>query len=175
MENYNIILTGIMGTNKKKIGTLVAQELSMGFVDVDSEIETREGLGVNNLYSKYGEWYLRDIESKIILDKSLLSDSVIVTSEGSVLGDNNIQNLRENSIIIHLKARPEAIIRNISKSNNRQPLVNENQLKKNINTLLESKSQYYSNNDYEIDVSDLTPEDAASLIVNTLHKKHDTR
>lgn len=168
MNNYNIVLIGPVGTQKLEIGTELSQKLSMRLVDTDSEIEIREGMDTNSIYAKYGEWYFRNIEQNVIQAKCMLDNVVIVIGEGAAFSITNIEALRQKCIIVYIKAKVDAIIRNISRNTDKKCLINEYQLRNRIKMLLECRKHCYSNNDYEIDVSDLTPEEACNEIITRI-------
>ena len=50
----NLIFVGLMGAGKSAIGRLVAQSLSIPFVDTDVEIERVSRMSISELFSSYG-------------------------------------------------------------------------------------------------------------------------
>ncbi|MGE5473584.1 MAG: shikimate kinase [Ignavibacteriales bacterium] len=166
----NLVFTGFMGTGKSSIGQLSASALSFDFIDIDKEIENRENMLISEIFATFGEAYFRRLESKLIEEISLKTKTVISTGGGVVLNPENISNLRKNGIVILLKAEPEIIYRNVAKDKNR-PLLNCENPMARIIELLEARKSYYENNDFEIDVSKLTIQEAALRAIQLFNNK----
>lgn len=165
MSRRNIVLTGFTGTGKSTVGRIIAEKLSMRFIDIDMEIERIEGLNINGIFARYGERYLRRLEEKIINDKLILDDVVIATGKSTVLDKNKIDAIREKGIVIYLKARPDVILKNISGGGENKTYSFSEEMKKRISEMLDKRREFYRNNDFEIDVSDMTPEEVSEQIL----------
>ena len=50
-----IALIGFMGSGKSTVGRILARSLGYGFVDMDSEIEKREGMSIPRIFEERGE------------------------------------------------------------------------------------------------------------------------
>jgi shikimate kinase len=138
----NIVLTGFMGTGKTTIGKALAKMLHMKLVDVDEEIETAQGMTINDIFKTYGEQHFRDIETAMIRKLSQEGNLVISTGGGTVLRDENMQALRENGTIFCLNAGPETILERTAGSQDR-PLLKVEDPKKKISELLAYRRPYY--------------------------------
>jgi len=160
----NLVFTGFMGTGKSSVGKLAASILNFSFVDIDKEIEYRTNMSITDIFANFGEPYFRKIESKIIKEFSEKVEMVISTGGGVVLNTENIRNLRKHGIVILLKAKPEVILKNVSKDKSR-PLLNCENPMNQIIDLLEARKEYYKNNDFEIDISELSIEETARKAV----------
>ena len=75
----NIVLTGFMGTGKTTIGKALAQMLHMKLVDVDEEIESAQGMTINDIFKTHGEQHFRDIETAMI--KKTFTGGVTLSSQ----------------------------------------------------------------------------------------------
>ena len=62
-DTDRIVLTGFMGSGKTTIGSLLAERLGWKFVDLDHEIERREGRSVPSIFAESGEARFRHAES----------------------------------------------------------------------------------------------------------------
>jgi shikimate kinase len=165
----NIVLTGFMGTGKTTVGKKVATTLHFNFVDTDKLVEKMAGMSVAEIFEKYGEEYFRKLEKAAVVKVSRLKNHVIATGGGVVLNPSNIVQLRKNGVVIRLKARPEVILRNISKTKER-PLLAVEDPEKRIRELLEEREPFYRFADYTIDVSDKTIEEVAEEVIRAYIK-----
>ena len=103
----NIILVGMPGSGKTRVGYMTARKTGRMFFDTDAEIEKREGATIPEIFSEKGEEYFRDLETQVVMDLSKLSGVVISTGGGAVLREENRDALRQNGRVVFLK-RPLA-------------------------------------------------------------------
>ncbi|MEE8184806.1 MAG: shikimate kinase [Thermodesulfobacteriota bacterium] len=78
----NIIITGFMGTGKTSVGRSLARDLGIDFIDTDKIIADRVKRPINEIFSRYGESYFREIEKTVIKEVSSKSNLVIATGGG---------------------------------------------------------------------------------------------
>jgi len=164
IKKSNIVLIGFMGTGKSTIGKSIAKRLDLAFIDIDMLIESRMNQTISGIFEKFGEKYFRELEKKVVKEYSEKEGQVISTGGGVVLDVENMENLKSSGIVIMLKARPEIIFRNVSKDQNR-PLLKSDDPMERIIELLEKRQEYYKNNHYEIEVSDLAVDDVVNEVI----------
>lgn len=121
MKGKNIVLTGIMGCGKTTIGRMLAEKLSVEFIDLDEYIEEKWG-SISELFNK-GEEYFRDIESKAVREVSEKKGIVIATGGGAVKRIENVDALKKNGIIFFIDRPLENILSDIDISE--RPLIKE--------------------------------------------------
>ncbi len=101
-KSKNLVLIGMPGSGKTTIAKKVADRLEKTFVDIDEEIERREGLSIPEIFAKYGEQYFRDLEKSITLDFSKQTGLVISTGGGIVKDPANRPILHLNGVVIEV-------------------------------------------------------------------------
>ena len=99
-ELVNIILIGMSGSGKSHNGRLVAKMTGRKFTDTDYEIVKSAKMDIAKIFQKYGEEYFRDIESEIIAEVGKSTGTVISSGGGAVLREENVDNLRQNGILV---------------------------------------------------------------------------
>ena len=62
MVAKHIVLIGFMGTGKTSCGRMLASRLGCAFVDLDKQIEAKEGMSIPEIFEKHGEAYFRGKE-----------------------------------------------------------------------------------------------------------------
>ncbi|MCX7620186.1 MAG: shikimate kinase [Acidimicrobiales bacterium] len=114
-EPRHIVLVGMMGSGKSRIGRKLAKALGRRFVDTDSEIERRQGRTVREIFDRDGEDAFRQIEAEVLADV-LASEgpSVIATGGGAALRAANRSLMRQHGLVIWLRATPAAIAERMS-------------------------------------------------------------
>ena len=121
------------------------------FIDVDEEIIRREnGKTIPEIFEEKGEAYFRSLETQIIKELSCKVGYLISLGGGAVLNNENMDLLRQNSIIFNVKRDIEKISENDIK--NRPLCKDKNELK---NIIKNRKEIYEKYADFEVDNSGL--------------------
>ena len=160
----NIVLVGFMGSGKTTIATQLANKLRLRYVSTDSLIEAREKRTINEIFTKSGEDYFRDIESDVIREISGQEGLVIDTGGGVVIRDENLNNLKSTGIVICLTADEDTIMKRTKKYKHR-PLLNVEDPKLKIRSLLAKRAPLYAKADHCIDTGKLTIRQVVEKIV----------
>lgn len=103
-QSGNLILIGMMGSGKTTVGRSLAKHLGKSFIDSDKEIQKNTGVSIPHIFDIEGESGFRQRETAVILDLIRRDNMVLATGGGSVLAEKNREMLRQNGIIIYLKA-----------------------------------------------------------------------
>src|SRR5580693_7174362 len=101
-----IFLVGFMGCGKSTVGHALSQHLGWPFVDLDQEIEQREGSTISQIFESRGEPEFRRIESEVLKARvkyiSGGRPNVVALGGGAFLSDSNIEMVNNNGVSIWL-------------------------------------------------------------------------
>jgi len=167
MSERNIYLVGFMGTGKTTVGKILAKKLKKEFVEMDEEIEKKEGRKIVDIFRLFGESYFRKVEKKVLKEIASCSNLVVSCGGGVVVDEENLKILKKTGIIICLKAIPSVIYERTKKTKER-PLLNVPDPLKKIKELLARRAPFYAKADYFVDTSTLTPEEVSEEIIKIL-------
>ena len=143
LNKKNICFTGMMGAGKSVIGRQFAKIINYDFVDTDSLIEKKSGKKINNIFEIYGEDYFRKYEEKIILDVLKLKNVVISLGGGSILNKSIRKVMLKNSFTIYLEVNID-VLNNRLKNSKKRPLLQNQNVKKKLQSLLNDRKKYYN-------------------------------
>lgn len=160
----NIVLVGFMGTGKTASAKALAERLNMRYVSIDAMIEEREGIPISGIFSKKGEPYFRDLETRVAKDLSKDSNTVIDAGGGIVSREENITALRKGGVLIALTATVDKILER-TKGRTHRPLLNVPDPRSKIEELLKTRAPLYAKADFKIDTSNLTVNEIVEEIV----------
>lgn len=153
----NIVLSGMPGSGKSTVGSIIAEQLGREFIDTDAMIVSRAG-DITGIFAEYGEPYFRDLESGVIKEIAPLNGRVISLGGGAILRQENVDALRRNGEIYFIDRSPEYLI-----PTSDRPLADE---KEKIMRLYDGRiDRYMETADYIID-GDCDPDDVADSIIN---------
>lgn len=124
----NIVLIGLTGCGKTTVGKRLAPLLGMDFVDMDLYIEEKEGKTVKEIFHDSGEPYFRHLETVVSKELTQAGGKVIATGGGVVLNPENMDYLKQNSVIIFLDRSPDIILKKINLSTRPMLVENKNRL-----------------------------------------------
>jgi shikimate kinase len=105
-----IYLTGFMGSGKSTIGRLLAEKLSLPFVDLDKEIERHLATSIAEVFELHGENHFRDQEETVL--KSIDSNRFVMATGGGCFIHNR-EWMLENGTVIYLDASFTDIVQRI--------------------------------------------------------------
>jgi len=161
----NIVLVGFMGSGKTTIATKLAHRLKMRYISTDELIEKREKRTINEIFTRSGESYFRDVESDIVKEAAQLEGVVIDAGGGVVLREENMANFKSGGVVICLTASEETIMERTKKYKHR-PLLNVEDPKLKIRELLKKRSPLYAKADHCIDTGELTINQVVEKVVS---------
>jgi len=165
IEHPNIILVGFMGTGKSSAGRLIAERLTMEFVDMDDEIVRREGCSIPDIFRDRGEPAFRELERALVIELANRSNLVISTGGGIVLNPDNIRDFSRTGSVFCLQAKPESILRRVEHDQNRPLLQGGDRLTK-ISELLARRQPLYDAIPQQIDTEGHKPSDTADAVIH---------
>ena len=163
-----IVLVGMMGSGKTAVGTALAHQLGVPFVDSDEEIERAAQMTVAEIFARDGEPFFRARESEVI--ERLLSGppGIVSTGGGAFVSDANRELIARLGVSVWLKVDLELLWNRVRHKNTR-PLLRTADPKKTLATLLEgrvpaySKAQIAVEAEEELSVSEMAAKVARAL------------
>lgn len=161
----NVILTGFMGSGKSTVGGLVAAALHRNFIDMDTLIEQREGRTINRIFVEEGEAYFRQLEAALCRELAQQQGLVIATGGGALVLEQNLRVMGQSGLVICLDCEPAILWQRIGRSDNRPMLADRDEGRfTRLATLLEQRRPAYNRIKHHLDVTNLSPEEAARRV-----------
>lgn len=166
--NKKIFLVGPMGSGKSTIGRLLAKRLELPHYDLDAIIEKEQGKTISKIFEEYNEEHFRNLESKVLMEYSMLDEFIVSTGGGTILRKDN-QKIFKIGCVVYLRISLQTQYIRI-KNRSHRPLLENKNIKTTIKKLDNIRGEIYQKvSNIEVDVSNLTKEDVVSNIINKLN------
>ena len=99
----NLILIGMPGCGKTRLGRLLARELGRPFLDADEVLTRQAGRTPAEIIEAEGEPAFRELETRVLAELGKGSGAVIATGGGCVMRRENRDLLRQNGKVFWLR------------------------------------------------------------------------
>jgi shikimate kinase len=156
----NVYLIGSRGVGKSTVAPLAALRMGMPWVDLDREIERREGRTVAAIFAADGEAAFRDLETSA-LERIACEDGFLVATGGGVVLRESNRTILAQGRCIWLCACVPTILERLASGGNRPPLTNLS-LEEETAKLLEQRSPLYASVSQAMIIVDLLEPEAAA-------------
>lgn len=98
----NIVLIGMPSSGKTLTGKALCKYIDKTVVDTDAVIVERSGMSIKEMFARHGEAYFRQWEHDVIEELSKQNGLIIATGGGAIKNEENIQNLKQNGIVMFI-------------------------------------------------------------------------
>ena len=156
-----IVLLGYMSSGKSSVGKLLAEQLKLKFIDLDTAIEKATGSTISRIFSEKGEIYFRKKETEVLQDiLATTSGMVLSLGGGTPCYGNNMQLVKQHTMhSFYLKLSIGNLVKRIIAAPGDRPLVagiSEEELPEFIGKHLFERAPYYAMANYTIESNDKT-------------------
>ena len=156
-----LYLVGFMASGKTTVGRALAEHIGWPFVDMDAEIEAREGRTIAQIFQELGEAGFREIESRVLRAHVRRIESgqpcVLALGGGAFVQPANRELLENNGVSLWIDCPLDVIQRRLNGDTSR-PLASQSN---GLGRLYEDRKPLYSRADYRVEAD---TEDVGELI-----------
>jgi shikimate kinase len=164
-----LYLVGFMASGKTTIGRALAQELGWPFIDIDTEIEAREGQAISRIFLERGETRFREIETEVINQFASGSSAVVALGGGAFVQPANRELIESRGVTLWLDCPLERIRKRLGDDSTRPLAANRNGLEK----LFADRRPLYARANYRVDVdTDDLPEIVRRILTLPVFSGH---
>lgn len=141
-----VVLVGLMGAGKTRVGKRLAERVALPFIDTDHEIERENGKTISELFETVGEPAFREGERRVIARLLEGPPSIIAAGGGAYLDPRTRAKIREHGSAVWLRADLATLIARTSRSNKR-PLLEGVDRGKKLSELIAIRHPIYAEAD----------------------------
>ena len=157
-----------MGSGKSAVGKILASRIGVQFIDLDSFIESHEGISISEIFSSRGEVYFRKKEGELIeYIVTTNTEFVLSTGGGTPCYGSNMNFIKEHTISFYLKASIPTLSGRLRSEQHTRPLIasfNSEELNEFVAKHLFERRAFYEQADFIQVVNDKSIEEIADEI-----------
>jgi shikimate kinase len=150
-----------MGAGKTSVGRRLANKLGWRFIDLDEEIERREGRPIADIFRQDGEPYFRNLERLRLKDLSSSSETVIALGGGAFVDPENREVAETTGLTVWLKVSFSKLVDRVRIDGKRPKFVDTVQAER----LYQTREPFYALAKLHVSTDEGTPESAAEEII----------
>jgi shikimate kinase len=155
-----------MGAGKTTVGRRLAKKLGWKFIDLDEEIERREGCAVAEIFRKHGESHFRSLERRCLKDLSSLSKTVVALGGGAFMDPQNRQLAENTGLTVWLKLSFAKAVTRVRIDGTRPNFMDQEKAQ----ILYQARESDYALAKFHVSTEEGSPESVADEIIGVLRK-----
>lgn len=162
-----VVLVGLMGAGKTKIGRRLAVRLGLAFFDSDDEIEAAAGETIEEIFANRGERVFRIGERRVIARLLAKPPHVLATGGGAFMDPLTRALIRRRGVSLWLRADLDVLAQRVARRSDR-PLLKAGDPRAILAELIERRHPVYSEADLTVDSGDGSPEATVTRAIAAL-------
>ncbi len=159
----NLVLLGMMGVVKTRIGKYVAKRLKINFFDIDKLVEKKNKMKITEIFKTKGEIYFRREEEFVTMKYLNKKESIISLGGGGFINDTVRKKVLSECISVWLNVNLKTIYKRLKNSKIR-PLANNNK-QNNLDKIFLERKKIYSLADHKINCDNLNIDQISNKII----------
>jgi shikimate kinase len=166
-----VVLLGFMAAGKTAVGAELARRLGWAHLDLDREIERREGRAVAAIFAAEGEARFRELEARATAELASHGRVVLSPGGGWIGGAGNLEALGAGTLSVWLRVSPEEAVRRAGAAPGERPLLAGPDPLEAARRLLEARAPLYARADVQVDTEGRSPAEVADIIATEVRAR----
>ena len=159
----NLVLLGMMGVGKTRIGEYVAKRLKINFFDIDKLVEKKNVMKITEIFETKGEIYFRKEEEFVTMKYLNKKESIISLGGGGFINDKIREKVLSECISMWLNVNLKTIYKRLKNSKIR-PLANSDK-QNNLGKIFLERKKIYSLANHKINCDNLNVDQISNKII----------
>jgi XRE family transcriptional regulator, aerobic/anaerobic benzoate catabolism transcriptional regulator len=149
-----IALIGMRGAGKSTLGSMLAREHNIPFIELDHEIEKDTGMPLGEIFSIYGQTGYRSIEKRTLERVLREHDRAVLSIGGGVVSEKETyDDLLANCYTVWIKAQPEQHMSRVIAQGDFRAMAGSDRAMEDLRRILEAREPLYRKADACVDTS----------------------
>ena len=149
-----VALIGLRGAGKSTLGSRLAAERNVPFIELDHEIEKETGMPLAEIFSLYGQSGYRGIEKRTLERVVNANERAVLSVGGGIVSEKETYDyLLANCYTVWLKAQPEEHMSRVIAQGDFRAMAGSDRAMEDLRRILESREPLYRQADACVDTS----------------------
>ncbi|HEY0702308.1 MAG TPA: helix-turn-helix transcriptional regulator [Candidatus Acidoferrales bacterium] len=149
-----IALIGLRGAGKSTLGTMLAADLGVPFVELDQEIEKDAGSDLSEIFSLYGQTGYRRIEKKTLERVLQANPRAVISIGGGVVSEKETYDqLLAHCFTVWVKAKPEEHMSRVMAQGDFRAMADNAEAMEDLWRILQAREPLYRQADVHLETS----------------------
>lgn len=151
-------LYGPPGSGKTSLGTFLAQDLDLPYIDLDEEVVRRSRKIISAIFAEEGEVGFRRREKEALFSVIEQGRGVVSLGGGALLDEGNRAWVEQAGKVLCLTAPETVLLERLRKQSGIRPLLGgSEEMVPRLNRLLAQRSTHYASFPLQLETTDKTP------------------
>ena len=169
VRRKRIALIGLRGAGKSTLGSKLALEMQVPFIELDGEIEEDTGMPLGEIFSLYGQSGYRAIEKRTLERVLNENEHAVLSVGGGVVSEKEtFDYLLSHCYTVWIKAQPEEYMQRVMAQGDFRAMAGHDHAMEDLRRILEAREPLYRQADLELDTSGSSVEESSSKLKITL-------
>jgi XRE family aerobic/anaerobic benzoate catabolism transcriptional regulator len=165
-----VALIGLRGAGKSTLGTLLAKQLGVPFVELDREIEREAGTSLSEIFLLYGQQGYRRYERRCLEKMLGERDRCVIATGGSIVSEPGTYDLLLSTCFtVWLKAQPEEHMARVVAQGDTRPMAGNTEAMDDLRRILDGRAVLYGQADATVDTAGRTIERCLKDLKKVIH------
>jgi XRE family aerobic/anaerobic benzoate catabolism transcriptional regulator len=163
MRGTRIALIGLRGAGKSALGSRLAKDRDIPFIELDREIEKDTGMPLAEIFSLYGQSGYRAVEKRTLERVLQEPGRAVVSIGGGVVSEKDTYDyLLANCYTVWIKAQPDEHMSRVIAQGDFRAMAGSDQAMEDLRRILEAREPLYRKADLVLDTSRTSVEESFS-------------
>jgi XRE family aerobic/anaerobic benzoate catabolism transcriptional regulator len=169
MRRGRIALIGLRGGGKSTIGSLLADELRVPFIELDRVIEQQSGMALSELFEMFGQATFRRLERAALETILQENPSFVLATGGSLVAEpSTFELLLTSCLTVWIRARPDEHMNRVIAQGDLRPMAGNARSMDDLVQILKSREPLYAKADITLDTTGQTPQQGVAELRRAL-------
>jgi XRE family aerobic/anaerobic benzoate catabolism transcriptional regulator len=145
LRRRRIALIGLRGGGKSTLGRLLADSLSVPFIELDREIERRSGATLSEIFDMFGQETFRRAEREALDDVLRQHPQFVIATSGSIVTEpGTLELLLSSCFTVWVRAEPEEHMKRVMAQGDMRPMAHSTRAMEDLMSILRSREPLYA-------------------------------